>query len=109
MKEEGQERRGNSDTNVRRKQPFFPFAEWNEAEEDLAEAERWEDDWDDDDVSDDFAKQLVRLLPRSSDLARDDLARAFFSLSLTRTFSLSLSLSLTYIHIYIYIYARTES
>ena len=28
-------------------------SEWNEAEEELADAERWEDDWDDDDVSDD--------------------------------------------------------
>ena len=40
------------------------LAEWNEEEESLADAERWEDDWDDDDVTDDFAQQLVRkLLP----------------------------------------------
>jgi len=39
--------------------PLCFVAEWNEAEEDLADAERWENDWDDDDVTDDFAKQLV--------------------------------------------------
>ena len=40
--------------------------EWNAAEEDLADAERWEDDWDDDDVSDDFAKQLRTELEKVS-------------------------------------------
>lgn len=36
----------------------FETKEWNEEEESLADAERWEDDWDDDDVTDDFAQQL---------------------------------------------------
>jgi 26 proteasome complex subunit DSS1 len=44
----------------------FEQQEWNAAEEDLADAERWEDDWDDDDVSDDFAKQLRTELEKVS-------------------------------------------
>ncbi|QDZ25942.1 hypothetical protein HOP50_19g84910 [Chloropicon primus] len=44
----------------------FETQEWNEAEEDLADAERWENDWDDDDVTDDFAKQLRTELEKVS-------------------------------------------
>eukprot|EP00239_Pterosperma_sp_CCMP1384_P010967 CAMPEP_0197861066 /NCGR_PEP_ID=MMETSP1438-20131217/36872_1 /TAXON_ID=1461541 /ORGANISM="Pterosperma sp., Strain CCMP1384" /LENGTH=63 /DNA_ID=CAMNT_0043478127 /DNA_START=108 /DNA_END=299 /DNA_ORIENTATION=+ len=36
----------------------FASENWTADEEEVADAQEWEDDWDDDDISDDFAQQL---------------------------------------------------
>eukprot|EP00211_Chloroparvula_japonica_P018647 CAMPEP_0119118320 /NCGR_PEP_ID=MMETSP1310-20130426/219_1 /TAXON_ID=464262 /ORGANISM="Genus nov. species nov., Strain RCC2339" /LENGTH=75 /DNA_ID=CAMNT_0007107667 /DNA_START=14 /DNA_END=241 /DNA_ORIENTATION=- len=36
----------------------FENDEWDEAEEEQADVDQWENDWDDDDLTDDFSKQL---------------------------------------------------